>query len=280
MRRHPLLALLALIPVLSLLAGCGASGGDDATAQDKATTTAASTDDETTDEPADGGTSTTEGDDSSDDPSGGPTSAALAELLPTLDEIGTGYEVSDEDLTDDPPSSDDSSDDGSDPTQDAIEEACPGAKILEDLDNTSDDNADEVSREFSTAADATVEVALDPTPDQFDQETVDKVVEALSDCGKITTEDEDGNAIEMEITAEKNDDYGDFGLTMTMNASFSLMGMTIPIDFKGVIFSVDGTTVSVIATSGLDDTTFEAVDGDYDKIPDLAATMEERVGSL
>ena len=278
MRRHPLLALLVLIPVLSLLASCGASGGDEAKTDGTTATTTAGSDDD----------SSTTVDGSGDDSGGSgerPTSAQLADLLPTVDDIGGDYEQSDEDLSDEADSSDDSGDDsssdeGSDPTEEAIIEACPGAEILNELDNTSDDNADEVSREFSTPADATIEVALDPTPDQFDEDTVDQVVEALSDCGKITTEDEDGNAIEMEISAEKTDEYGDFGVSMKMNASFSLMGMTIPIDFEGLIFSVDGTTVSVVATSGLDDTTFEAVPGDYDKIPDIATLMEDRVASL
>ena len=48
----------------------------------------------------------------------------------------------------------------------------------------------------------------------------------------------------------------------------------------GLIFSVDGTVVSVVATSGLDDTTFEVVEGDYDLVPGLAAEMQDRVAAL
>lgn len=290
MRRSPVLALLVVLPILAFLAGCGASGGDDADSGDKTTTTAAAgSDDQTTDtaddEPVDE-TTTTAGD---EDPGSGVTSAALADILPTVKDIGTGYEMSDEDLSGDEASDSDDSDESSDgedvaeeddPVEQAIIEACPGAEILDELDNSSDDNVDEVSREFETPADATIEVALDPTPDKFDEATVDQVVEALSDCGKIETEDEDGNAITMEISAEKNDEFGGFGLTMSMTASFSMMGMTIPIEFKGLIFDVDGTTVSVIATSGLDEATFKSVPGDYDKLPELAGLMQERVEAL
>ncbi len=281
MRRFPILVLLAL--VLSLLAACGTSGGDDSAGSDAKTTTSAASnedeDDDTPATPADG------------DPSDRPTSATLADLLPTAEEVGPGYEMSDEDLGDDADESDDDGDDADgddagddadedDPTEQAILEACPGADILSELDNSDDDNADEVSREFENEAEASIEVALDPTPDQFNEETVAKVVEALSDCGTITTEDGDGGQIEMELSAEETDEFGDFGLTMTMDATFSIMGMTIPISFRGLIFSVDGTTVSVVATSGLDEATFESVPGDYDLVPELAALMEERVASL
>lgn len=279
MRRSPLLVLLALVPVLAFLASCGTSGGDDADSGDKTTTTAAASDDEGADEPVDEPT-TTKADDG--DSGGSVTSAQLADILPTVDDVPAGYEVSDEDLGDEPEESDDpdESSDEEDPTEQAMIEACPGAEILEELDNSSEDNADEVSREFSNEADATLEVALDPTPDQFDEATVDKVVDALSDCGTIETEDEDGNAITMEISAEKTDEYGDFGVRMTMSAEFSMMGMTIPIEFEGLIFDVGGVTVSVTASSGLDDATFEPVPGDYDVIPELASSMQERVESL
>ena len=282
MRRHPILALLVLVPVLSLLASCGASGGDDkADTGDKTTTTAAASDDEGADEPVDD--SGDQGGDQGDDQGGSVTSAALADILPTAEDIGPEYSLSDEDLTDE--ADDDEADDAgdeeeADPTEQAIIDACPGAEILNELDNDDDANADEVSREFETEADATIEVALDPTPDQFDEETVGKVVDALSDCGTIETEDDEGNAITMEISAEETDEFGDFGLTMSMTAEFSAMGMTIPIEFHGLIFSVGGTTVSVVATSGLDDATFEPVAGDYDLIPDLGGLMQERVESL
>ena len=280
MRRHPILAVLVVLPILAFLAGCGASGGDDKADSDaKTTTTAAASDDEGTDEPVDDETTTTadSGDSGSD-----ATTEALVGILPTAEEIGPDYEVSDEDLTTeaDDDEADDTSDDENDPTEQAIIDACPGAEILNELDNSSGSNADEVSREFENASQATIEVALDPTPDDFDEATVDKVVEALSDCGTIETSDEDGNAISMEISAERADDFGDFGVSMTMTATFSMMGSEIPIEFHGLIFSVDGTTVSVIATSGLDENTFEGVPGDYDLIPDIAAMMEERVASL
>ncbi|MCU1371801.1 MAG: hypothetical protein JWO77_2995 [Ilumatobacteraceae bacterium] len=283
MRRSPVLALLVVLPILAFLAGCGASAGDDADSVDK-TSTAAETSDEGDpgDDTTGDGTTTTAAD--GDDPGTGVTSAALAEILPTEDDLPDGYTMSDEDLGDstdaDDEADDESSTDDEDPTEQAIIDACPGAEILEQLDNSSDANTDEVSREFETEADATIEVALDPTPEGFDEDTVDQVVEALSDCEKIETEDEEGNAITMEIKAETYDDHGDFGLAMTMTAEFSMMGMTVPIEFKGLIFDVDGTTVSVVATSGLDDATFESVPGDYDALPDLAALMQDRVGSL
>jgi len=285
MRRHPLLALLVLIPVLSLLASCGTSGGNDAADTDAKTTTTASASDDGADDPVD--ETTTTADDGGGEEASGVTSAQLADILPTVDDIGAGYEMSDEDLADnddaadEPDESDDeSSADEEDPMDQAIIDACPGAKILEDLDDSDDENLDEVSREFSTEADATIEVALDPTPGLFTEETVGKIVDGLADCGTIETEDEDGNAMTMDIAAEETDAYGDYGMTMSMSAEFSMMGTTIPIDFEGLVYNVDGVTVSVIATSGLDDATFEATPGDYDMIPELASLMQERVESL
>lgn len=273
MRRTTRSALLALVPLLALLAACGTSGGDDASPSgDKATTTAATGGSEDT--------TTTEGSDDGGD-AAGPSSAALADILPTVEDIGEGYEQSDEDLADDPEDdSSDTGDDESDPTEDAILEACPGAKVLEELDNTSGDNPDEVSREFATESDQTIEVALDPTGEDFSEENVDTVVEALADCGTIKTTDEDGNEIEMTIEAERDDEFGDYGVKMSMDATFEIMGTPVQIEFRGQIFTVDGVTVSVVATSGLDDTTFEYVPGDYDKVPELAAEMQDRVTSL
>jgi hypothetical protein len=275
MRRTPLLILLALVPVLSLLAACGASGGDDSASSDaKTTTTAAASDGDGTDDEQ---TTTTAGDD--EDQGSGLTSADLAEVLPAAEDIGEGYEMSDEDLDDTPAESTDDESDTPDPTEEAILEACPGAEILNELDSSSD-NADEVSREFSTKSKSSIEVSLDPTAGDFTAENVDKVVEALADCGTIKTSDGDGNAIEMTIKAESTDEYGDYGLQMSMDATFDLMGTPVKIQFRGLIFSVDGTVVSVVATSGLDDTTFEVVEGDYDLVPGLAAEMQDRVAAL
>lgn len=279
MRRHPLLALLVLIPVLSLLAGCGTSGGNDAADSDAKTTTTARSDDEGTDDPVDETTTTTadDGGDSGDRPS----TEELVDLLPTAKEIGPGYTMSDENLGDDPDddSGSDDSDDEPDPTEQAMIDQCPGATFLEELDD-SGESTTEISREFENEAEATIEVALDPEPPKFSEETVGKIVEALADCGTIEATDEDGGSIEMTMTAEEYDEHGDFGVAVEMDAEYSLQGVTIPIAFRGVIFSVDGTAVSVVATSGLDEQTFEQVPADYDLLPDLAAMMEERVASL
>ncbi|MGN6696279.1 MAG: hypothetical protein ACTHN0_19030 [Aquihabitans sp.] len=283
MRRHPIIALLVLIPVLSLLAGCGTSGGKEAVDTDAKTTTTAASDDEGTDEPVDDETTTTaEGDDEGD--SDRPSTEALVDILPTAEDIGNGYEMSDEDLGEEA-GEDDSDDQGTgseddpDPTEQAMIEQCPGAKFLEELDD-SGESTTEISREFENAAEATIEVALDPEPPKFTEDTVDKLVEALSDCGTIEADDGEGGTIKMTMKAEDYDDNGDFGVAVEMDAEYTMMGSTIPIAFRGVIFSVDGTAVSVVATSGLDEDTYEQVDGDYDLLPDLADLMAERVGSL
>jgi len=284
MRRHPILALLVLVPVLSLLASCGASGGTDTAGSDAKTTTSASaSDDDGTDEPADETTTTAEDEDGDDGDQ--PSTEALVDLLPTADEIGPGYEVSDESLGDDADDASDDvqeaddADDEEDPLDKALVEQCPGAEFLDELDD-SGESTTEVSRSFENESEATVEVALDPKPPKFTEDTVGKIVEALADCGTIEATDDDGAGIKMTLKAEEYDDQGDFGIAVEMDAEYTLMGSTIPIEFRGVIFSVDGTAVSVIATSGLDGATYALVPGDYDLLPDLAATMEERVASL
>jgi hypothetical protein len=261
MRRTPSLLLVALIPVLALLAACGTSGGAELTSSGEKSET-----------------STTAGDNGENGDTGdAPTPAALAALLPTVDEVGAGYKVSDENL--DGSSDDSEKSDAPDPTDQAILDACPGAKFLDELDNA-DDSAGEVHREFNTDQDATIEVSLDATPDGFDEKTVDQIVKALADCETITTHDDDGGDITMDLSATKSDAFGDFGLEMKMRATFTVMGTEIPIEFRGVVFSVDGTTVSVTASSGLDEATYEEIPGDYDAVPELAGLMEERVGSL
>ena len=267
--RRTLLLLIALLGTLGLLAGCGTSGGDDATG-----TTAAngsSADDKT--------------DDGSDEGSGSmPTTEELEALLPTAEEVGSDYTEQAPDTGDDGEDSADSTDDEMDQK---FEEACPGISELEFLDmGSSDDGEDDsVTASFATDDDREVEVTLDPTLDQLNEDNLDTLVDALDGCDDIeVTDEEEGFSFTISLQAERDDTYGDFGLAMTFEATIAFFGMEIPLTFAGQAFSVDGIGVTVSATSGVieDEEAFEMtpVPYDADVLADLSALMEERVGSL
>lgn len=253
--RRPRLAIAALALLLPL-AACGTSGGED-------------------------GASAPEGDGSS----GAPTVAELESILPTAEEVGEGYTVVEDDEEDsaDDPGTDDATDDATDgaaddATDDAFAEACPGADILEGLDDA-DDDADQVTREFENEQQATIEVSLESTPDDITEEKVAELIDVLNECGTIEME-EDGTSMELTFEAEPYDEHGDYGAQISMEATATVMGIPLEIGFSGVLFSQDGTTVSVTASSGLDEDTFEQVPADDELIAPLAELMSQRLADL
>lgn len=252
MRRHRL--AIAALALLLPLAACGTSGGED-------------------------GASAPEGDGSSS----APTEAELESILPTAEEVGEGYTVvtdDADDADDDDQGTDDTAEDteADDATDDAFAEACPGADILEGLDSA-DDDADQVAREFENEQQATIEVSLESTPDDITEEKVAELIDVLNECGTIEME-EDGTSMELTFEAEPYDEHGDYGAQLSMEATATVMGIPLEIGFSGVLFSQDGTTVSVTASSGLDEDTFEQVPADDQLIAPLAELMSQRLAEL
>lgn len=257
MRRATLIALTALA---LLLVGCGTSGGSDSAETDS------------------GGATTTADDGSSSEPKA-VTSKQLEKILPVAADIGEGYEVSD---TTRPGASTTTTPGGSttapDPMEAEMKKQCPKAAELDFLDDTDTTN-DEVGVEFKNAKDQGIEVSLDPTAGPINEENIDQVIEAFNDCGTLNVTDPDMGEMEMKLSA-KPLEVGDFGADITLNAKLDLFGVPVTLDFHGYIFSVDGVTVSVTAISGLDSTSMEPTPLDDERLPDLAAEMEDRVKSL
>jgi hypothetical protein len=255
--RRPLLLLLTLLATLGLLAACGTSGGQDApTASEDQT------------EPDGGGATATR--------------EQLEALLPTAEEVGSEYEL-------DESSADGDDDDGDDEDEDdeidrQFEEACPGIADLDFLDSGSGADDDAASATFTTEDDREVEVNLDPLLDELNEDNVDALVDALADCTDIEVTDEDGFTLAIDIRAERDDTFGDFGLRMDFEATVTAMGFEIPLTFAGQAFSVDGIGVTISATSGIieDDEAMELtpVPFDEDVLASVSELMAERVGSL
>ena len=257
--RRPL--LIALTAFALLLVGCGTSGGSDSSS------------------------AKTEGDSTATTEDGSPkkvTSKQLEAILPKAADIGAGYEVSDTKRAGESSSSTTtSSDTGTttpDPMQAEMEKQCPKAAELDFLDDTDTTN-DDVSVEFKNDKDQGIEVSLDPTGGPVTEDNIDQVIEAFNDCGTLTVTDPDMGEMTMELSA-KPTDVGDFGADITMNAKLDLFGVPVTLDFHGLIFSVDGVTVGVTASSGLDANTMEPTPIDDEDLPDLAAEMESRVKTL
>ncbi|MFN8017753.1 MAG: hypothetical protein U0P45_06490 [Acidimicrobiales bacterium] len=244
-------ASILLATALLLLVGCGTSGGEDATSSGGSTTTAAK------DQP--------------------PTAKQLLAILPTAKEVGEGYEVSDtKDGTG--PTTTTTSDPADDEMDAKMNEACPAfAKLDKALSGK--DNDDEVAKTYKTADGREMEIEIDPTPTTFTEANIDKMVDAINGCSDITFSS-DGVDITMKLTAKRNDTVGDYGVDLSMAATFQMMGIPMQLGFTGRFFAVDGVGVSITASGGFDQETGNPVEGDVDRVDPLAKDLESRVQSL
>jgi len=259
MRRSPAVVFVALLTPVAFLAGCS-STGDSESSNDASTTAAPTT-----------AAPTTESSSPRDIEPG-----ALARILPMADEIGADYtEVapqSDEEVATDDNSADDN-----------LIQAC---EALEDLDyfGSNDGDDDQVSASFEAEDQREIEVRLDPSPTRLAADTVDDLVAAFNKCGEVTIDDENTDStITFQLAAERSDQFGDFGLELTLDASFELLGAPLELSFHGQAFVSEGIGVFISAISGFEtDETQQTtlVPADVDLLPAIAALMDERTASL
>ncbi len=169
--------LLTTLTLLVVLAGCGATGGNDH---------------------ADA------------------TPAQLEAILPTADDVGADYELDESDEDD----STDNDADG-DGTDDDMADACPALAELS-LEGSAADNEDEVTRSFTADDDRSVEVSLDPTPADLTEDKVAELVDAVNECGTVDLSD-DESTMTMDLSAELDDSFGDYGVRLTIGANVEAM---------------------------------------------------------
>ena len=249
-------AAIVLATALLLLAGCGTSGGEKTSSDGDTTTTTA--DDKGAGQP--------------------PTAKQLIAILPKAADIGADYKVTktetgsgtaDTTTTTDP----------EDAELDAeMKEKCPAFAEL-DQSLRGSDNDDEVTRTYATEDDREIEIELDPTPTTFTEENIDKLVDAINGCGTIEFS-ASGVDLSMKLKAKRNDSIGDFGVDLSMEAQFQMMGMPMELGFTGRFFSIDGVGVSVTASGGFDPESGATVKGDTDLLEPISKQLESAVGSL
>ena len=256
MRRTTPLATLALTASL-VLAGCGTSGGDGAG----------------TGSGGEGGAGTP----------ADVTTAQLEEILPTAEDIGPDYVL---DEIDSSGAEDDADEDGTDDTTEdetddsmdaAMDEACPEAAELDWADGIGEDG-DEVTASFSTEDGRSLEVGLSLGA-PITEEQVDAMVDALSSCTEIEIE-EDGTAMTMDLSAEKTEGLGDYGMQIAYSFSFDFFGVPFEMSVAGNAFVVDGVGVTVMASSGMDEASMEPIPEDADLVDPLSEEMQGRVEAL
>lgn len=257
---------LAASSVAALLLVAVACGDDDDTAATTTTTTTAADEETTTSTTAD---DETDGDDEpeDDDADDGAVDAELLALLPDVSAIEPRY-------TEVPDVGDDDEDDaeGGDDIEDALAQACPEAAAMLDEGDDEDDTAE---REYDGDLERSVSVGLDPTPRNLDEDTIDDAVAAVASCETMTLS-QDGMDVTIDLTAERDDNYGDRGVLLTMNLSMAHPQLPAPItlEMRGRIFQVGSLGAQVNVTSGFDETTFEPVEGDFHLLDTLAAELE------
>lgn len=271
-RRRPILVLAASTALL--LGACGSSGGDDAgttttPAAEASTTTGAPGPSDTTDQ-GEGGEdepTTTSGSDRGD----GATVSLddLEALMPDASVMGPEYRSNSdvEEGYDDPGE-----------TDQAINEACPEAAAL----TAEQDDTDDVERLFETDDSREVNLRLDPTPSaNLDPDRIDAIVDAINACGPVVL-DQDGLSIRMDLAAERDDTFGDHGVTMQMQATLSHPSFPAPLElsFRGRAFVVGSVAVTILTSDGIDEDAMAAVPGDFDRAEALATQMESAVADL
>ncbi len=246
-------ALAVAAAALLLAVACG---DDDDTSTATTTTTVA--DDPTTTSAPDDETEVDDEEESGD----------LLALLPDVSAIDAGYTEA--------PAEDEEAG-GDDEVEDALAEACPEAAAILAEDDDEDDSAE---REYDGALAKSVTVGLDPTPRNLDEDSIDDAVAAVASCETVTLT-QDGLDMTIDLTAERDDTYGDRGVLMTMDLSISSPQLPAPItlQMRGRIFQVGSLGASVNVTSGFDETTFEPAPGDFELLDPLAAQLESAAAS-
>jgi len=197
-----------------------------------------------------------------------PSLTALARLLPAATDVGHGYRRSSPDPTDEGK--------GKDAADTAVAKACPEAEAL---DNT-DDDAENRSATFRAADSKTIAVTVMAARDLgFARDEVDEIVDALNACKTIRYRDDDGQRVSAELSAERNDRYGSFGIGVRYQVAFgSDRPLTLTYDIVVFVHGPVGATVTT--TSGIDDRRFTSVPGDPELIDPLATELDRRIGAL
>lgn len=257
---------IAALSAAALLLGAAACGDDDDTSAETTTTTEATGEETTTTTEA---ADDDDDDQGEDDEGGDATEAELLALLPDVSAIAPDYtEV---------PASDDDGDEDSSAFEDAMEEACPEAAELLAQDDDDDDTAE---REYDGTLERSLTVGLDPTPRNLDEDTIDDAVAAISSCETVTLS-EDGFDMTIDLTAEREDTYGDRGVLVTVNLSMAHAELPAPLtlEMRGRIFQVGDLGAQVNVTSGFDEASYEPVPGDFDLLDTLAVELETAAAS-
>lgn len=243
--------------------GCSASGGND-TAGAVVTTVAPGP---ATTDPGDPVPTT--------DADPGPTEVTIADLesiLPTAREVGSTFEIDEEE-------DDSGSDTGDDKNQAALDAACPGVSDL-----VEDDGGESESAKISLqdADNRVFEISLDPEPDPiFQPDAIDDFVEAVNDCDTVTYTD-DGWDFTIDLEASRSDDLGDAGITLVMDLTLDREELDSPLQIGYLIrsFLIDTVSVTVSTSDGLDDVTYETIPRDESLVDEFSAEMATRVTDL
>lgn len=206
----------------------------------------------------------------------GPTEVTIADLesiLPTAREVGSTFEIDEEE-------DDSGSDTGDDENQAALEAACPGVRDLVEADDSDSESA---TISLQDGDNRIFEISLDPEPDPiFLPDAIDDFVEAVNDCDTVVYTDDDGWDFTIDLRASRSDDLGDVGVTLNMDLTLDREELESPLQIGYLIrsFVVDTVSVTVSTSDGLDDVTYETIPRDESLVDEFSTEMEARVTDL
>lgn len=195
----------------------------------------------------------------------------LEQLLPFADDIGDDYSEAPDDEEDEESTGDR-----------AIAQACP---VFDELQDPETGDEIEANRKFKTEDDRTVSVGFSATLGDgplSSKAKFLKAVDAINDCDEITFQD-DGMDVTVNFAFRADDEFGDFGGTMTMETNVKVIGPDGPIKIEGHgamrIYVVDTIGVAIDATSGTDDA-LKTIDADLELLDILGESLESQVKDL
>lgn len=196
----------------------------------------------------------------------------LEELLPARADLDPAYR----------PAEDDDDDDGA-AMDDALEEACPDAAALSEQLGTDEDEDEgqKATRAFEAADGRSFEVTLNAAPKSITDDEFEAMTDALNGCDEITFS-EGGFDYTMVLEVETDDELGDqaFRATFLLTAESSALPEPLEIELHALSFRRGSVGVTIMATDGIDEDTFQAIPADVELVEEWGERLDSEVADL
>jgi hypothetical protein len=137
---------------------------------------------------------------------------------------------------------------------------------------------DEISVEFASASEGTLEQTISLAASG--EATLAEVRTAVEQCDAPIVVSDDDMTGEVRLITSDVDGLGDLAFGLTIAFDVQVAGMSVGLEVYGVLWVRDGVQAALSGFGGFDDTTFEPVPIDPDRIEELARLSDERIARI